>query len=77
MERTERRYGAVVAASLERTTAELTTISDHIAQYRDRVAGLAEPFVGTDRDDLVVAIHEAERQLRSAERSLQRAIRQI
>lgn len=66
-----------VAASLERTSAELGTISENVARYRERVAALAEPFIGTDRDDLVVAIHEAERQLRSAERSLNRAIRQV
>ena len=66
-----------MAASLERTASELSTIADNIGRYRERVAGLAEPFVGTERDDLVIAIHEAERQLRSAERGLQRALRQI
>ncbi|MBV1894446.1 MAG: hypothetical protein KUG57_10390 [Ilumatobacteraceae bacterium] len=64
-----------MAGSIESTAAELATIADHVAQYRERVAGLAEPFVGSERDDLVVAIHEAERQLRNAERSLLRAIR--
>ena len=72
-----RRYRPGVAASLERTASELSTIADNISRYRERVAGLAEPFIGTERDDLVVAIHEAERQLRSAERSLQRALRQV
>jgi len=66
-----------VAVSLERTSSELSTIADNVGRYRERVAALAEPFVGTERDDLVVAIHEAERQLRSAERCLQRAIRQV
>ena len=64
-------------ASVEGTAAELATIADNVAQYRTRVAGLAEPFVGSDRDDLVVAIHEAERQLRVAERSLTRALRAL
>ena len=64
-----------MAASLERTSSELSTIADNIGRYRERVAGLAEPFVGTERDDIVGAIYEAERQLRSAERTLQRAIR--
>lgn len=68
---------AGVSDSLQRTAAELSSISDNVAQYRDRVAALAEPFVGSDRDDLVTAIHEAERQLRNAERSLQRALRQV
>jgi hypothetical protein len=39
------------------------------------VAALAEPWIGTDRDDVVGAIHEAERQLRNAERTLIRAIK--
>ncbi|WP_394934880.1 hypothetical protein [uncultured Ilumatobacter sp.] len=66
-----------MTASLERTSSELLTIADNIGRYRERVADLAEPFVGTDRDDIVGVIHEAERQLRSAERTLQRAIRQV
>ncbi|RLE21011.1 MAG: hypothetical protein DRJ50_09840 [Actinobacteria bacterium] len=64
-----------MSGSTESTAAELATIADKIGQYRGRVADLAEPFVGAGRDDLVVAIHEAERQLRNAERSLIRALR--
>ncbi len=64
-----------MAGSTESTAAELSAIADNVAQYRSRVAGLAEPWIGTDRDDVVSAIHEAERQLRSAERTLVRAIR--
>ena len=64
-----------VSASAESTAAELAIITDNIAQYRARVAGLAEGHLGSDRDDLVSAIHEAERQLRNAERSLHRALR--
>ena len=66
-----------MTASLERASSELLTIADNIGRYRERVADLAEPFVGTDRNDIVGVIHEAERQLRSAERTLQRAIRQV
>ena len=62
-------------ATTESTAAELAAIADNVAQYRSRVAGLAEPWIGTDRDDVVTAIHEAERQLRNAERTLIRAIR--
>jgi len=50
-------------------------IADNIGDYRSRMADLATPFVGTTRDDLVTAIHEAERQLRNAERGLIRAAR--
>jgi hypothetical protein len=64
-----------MAGSTESTAAELAAIADNVAQYRSRVAGLAEPFIGTERDDLVTAIHEAERQLRNAERCLIRALR--
>ena len=64
-----------MAGSTESTAAELTAITDNVAQYRSRVAGLAEPWVGTERDDVAAAIYEAERQLRNAERTLNRAIR--
>ena len=64
-----------MSGTVESTAAELATIADKIGQYRGRVADLAEPFVGSEREDLVVAIHEAERQLRSAERGLLRALR--
>jgi cob(I)alamin adenosyltransferase len=64
-------------ASTESTAAELTAITDNVAQYRARLAGLAEPWIGTERDDVVTAIHEAERQLRNAERTLLRALRTV
>jgi cob(I)alamin adenosyltransferase len=64
-----------MAGSTESTAAELSAIADNVAQYRSRVAGLAEPWVGSDREDVASAIHEAERQLRNAERTLIRAIR--
>lgn len=61
--------------STQSTAHELATIADNVAQYRSRVAALADRHVGTDRDDFVAAIHEAERQLRSAERGILRAVR--
>jgi hypothetical protein len=64
-----------MAGSVESTAAELAAIADNVAQYRERVAGLAEPWVATDREDIVTAVHEAERQLRNAERTLIRALR--
>ena len=64
-----------MAGSTDSTAAELGAIADNVAQYRHRVAGLAEPWIGTERDDVVTAIHEAERQLRNAERTLLRAIK--
>lgn len=65
----------VMAVSTESTAHELATIADNIGQYRSRVAALAERHVGTERDDFVAAIHEAERQIRSAERGLVRAVK--
>ena len=62
-------------ASIQSAATQLAIIADSIGQYRVRVADLATPFVGTTRDDLVTAIHEAERQLRNAERGLLRAAR--
>ncbi len=62
-------------AAIESAANELAVIADTISDYRSRVADLATPFVGTTRDDLVTAIHEAERQLRNAERGLIRATR--
>ena len=64
-----------MSASAESTAVELSTIADNVGQFRRRAAGLAEPFAGSGRDDLVTAIHEAERQLRNAERALLRAAR--
>ena len=65
----------VAAGSTESTAAELAAIGDNVAQFRARVADLAEPYIGTERDDVVTAMHEAERQLRNAERTITRALR--
>jgi hypothetical protein len=59
----------------ESTAVELSTIAESVGRSRSRVAALAEPWMGTERDDLVTVIHEAERQLRVAERTLLRAAR--
>lgn len=59
----------------ESTAVELSTIAESVGRSRGRVAALAEPWMGTERDDLVTVIHEAERQLRTAERTLLRAVR--
>ncbi len=57
------------------TAAELSAAAEAVASYRRRVAGLASPLLGTEHDDLVSAIYEAERSLGTAERVLQRAIK--
>ena len=62
-------------ATTQTTAAELATLADKVGEFRGRVAALADRHVGTDRDDFVAAMHEAERQLRTAERGLTRAVR--
>jgi hypothetical protein len=57
------------------TAAELAALADTIGRSRNRVAGLAEPYLGSEREDIVAAVYEAERQLRGAERALQRALK--
>jgi len=57
------------------TAAELSAAAEAIGNYQRRVAALASPHLGTERDDLVTAIYEAERSLRTAERLLQRAVK--
>ncbi len=59
------------------TAAELHVIADTIERQRDRVASLAEPYLGTEREDVVTTVHEAERQLMIARRALQRAIKTL
>jgi hypothetical protein len=57
------------------TAAELSAAAEAIESYRRRVGDLASPHLGTERDDLVSAIYEAERSLRTAGRLLQRALK--
>jgi hypothetical protein len=57
------------------TAAELGAIGETVTRSRDRVARLAEPYLGTEREDLVAAVYEAERHLRGAERALERALK--
>lgn len=57
------------------TAADLSAVTDTVERTRARVGQLAEPYLGTEREDVVSAIYEAERQLLSAERALQRALK--
>ena len=62
---------------LATTAAELSALADAVERARDRVRQLAEPYLGSDREDVVVAIVEAERELRSAARALQRSLKVV
>lgn len=55
------------------SAAEVSAITDGIDVYRSRVASLAEPLLGTPAEDLVAALHEAERALRNAHRAMRQA----
>jgi hypothetical protein len=57
--------------------AELAVIADTIERHRERVAALVTPFLGTEREDVLTAIQEAERQLLIATRALRRAIKSL
>lgn len=60
-----------------RLAAELAVIADTVERQRDRVAALVEPYLGSDREDIVTTVHEAERQLLMAGRALRRALRSV
>jgi len=55
--------------------AELAVTADHVERYRQRIAAVATPLRDGQHDDVVSAIYEAERSLRSAQRSLDRAVK--
>jgi hypothetical protein len=57
--------------------AELMVVADTIERHRERVAALVTPFLGTEREDVVAAISEAERQLLIATRTLRRTIKSL
>jgi hypothetical protein len=60
-----------------RARAELSVMLDALDGLRARAASLAEPFLGTERDDVVTAVHEAERSILMAVRATQRAVRTL
>ena len=68
---------AAAAPDPSSSANELHVIADTIERQRDRVAGIAEPFLGTEREDVVATVHEAERQLQIAARALRRAIKTL
>jgi hypothetical protein len=56
-------------------TAALTSLASQLADCEARLEQMATRHSGTDRDDLISALHEAERQVRSAAREIRRAQR--
>jgi hypothetical protein len=55
------------------TPAEIGAVIEGVESYRSRSASLAEPLIGTPQEDLLAALWEAERSLKTALRALQRA----
>ncbi|HEY4334209.1 MAG TPA: hypothetical protein VGM78_16615 [Ilumatobacteraceae bacterium] len=56
-------------------SAEIGAIADGIETYRARLTSLAETLVGGNKDDLLAALYEAERSLRTAHRAVQRGLK--
>jgi hypothetical protein len=71
----ERFCSARLVAMSSISAAEVGSIADGIDLYRSRVAGLAEPLVGSSNEDLIAALHEAERALRNAHRAMRHALK--
>lgn len=61
--------------TLNSDTAALTSLSTQLDDCESRLSHLASSYDSSDRDDLVAALHEAERQVRSAAREVRRAQR--
>jgi len=55
------------------SNAVLSVIAEHVDRYRQEVADLAPEHQQAQRDDVIAAIYEAERALRTATRLLRRA----
>ena len=53
--------------------AELSSLATTLTELEHRLGALGEAFEGTDHDDVVAALFEAERTIRAATRSVERA----
>jgi hypothetical protein len=65
----------VTHRELSTIAAELAVMAEGTDRYFDRVRELGSANLGENLEDLMSAIHEAERALRSAHRALVRASR--
>jgi hypothetical protein len=54
-------------------SAALSVMADHVERYQQEVGDLVPDYQLSQRDDVVTALVEAERALRSAARGLRRA----
>ncbi|MFM8531703.1 MAG: hypothetical protein ACKOD2_18925 [Ilumatobacteraceae bacterium] len=60
---------------LSTLAAELSVMADGTDRYYERVRDMGAATLGEELADLLAAIHEAERSLRTAQRALARAAR--
>ena len=59
--------------AFDSTTAVLSVMADHVDRYQQEVGELLPGYQSHERDDVVTALVEAERALRTAARGLRRA----
>jgi hypothetical protein len=53
--------------------AELSSLATTLSDLERRLGALGKSFEGTDHDDIVAALFDAERNVRAATRSVERA----
>jgi hypothetical protein len=58
-----------------RDAAELSSLHSAVTDAARRIGAIAAEYEGTEREDLLGALYEAERNLRAALRQLERAER--
>ena len=62
-----------IHSTIHSTTAALSVMADHVERYQQEVAELVPSYQQHQRDDVVTALVEAERALRTAARCLRRS----
>ena len=63
----------MASAPADTTGAELSAAAEAVTSYQRRIGELVGRHLGSEREDLIAAIYEAERALRNAGRLLERA----
>lgn len=53
---------------------ELSSINTALEALTERIAGMAESLAGSHQDDVVTALYEVERSLRTAQRRLAQVV---
>jgi hypothetical protein len=69
--------GLAHSAAMPSDGAALASILTALGDLEARIAALVAPYEGSDREDVVGALYEAERSLRAAQRAVERAERSL